>query len=358
MRYFITIGSPDCPNLGLPPLAKVASDVEAVAGLLAEESQGYSRALAAELPLGAPSGVIKHELGEWFLGDARTESDCVVIYVAGHGDSHGQFGAHCLLTSDTKPRAIYTAVKTGELVDLIFAAARYPRNVLLILDVCFAGKGAGEVIAEIGRSLKKGFPSGAGFWVIATADRNTEAYDGAFVRAWQALMADKSGAWLSSGGKRFLYPADFAYAVNEHLGLSSRQRVIPLGVGGPDVPTFIKNPWYTPEARRIECGHREPLEPEGARRRHDRRDQVVLHRAGGGAGGVPGVVAGGDFGRTRPRRHGGAGVGEVGRARAGGAEPRRARARSRELTLAGSKRQKWLPRSPSSSATRCPGPTI
>ena len=103
------------------------------------------------------------------------------------------------------------------------------------------------MIAEIGRSLKKGFPSGAGFWVIATADRNTEAYDGAFVRAWQALMADKSGAWLSSGGKRFLYPADFAYAVNEHLGLSSRQRVIPLGVGGPDEPTFIKNPWYTPE---------------------------------------------------------------------------------------------------------------
>ena len=93
MRYFITIGSPDCPNLGLPPLAKVASDVEAVAGLLAEESQGYSRALAAELPLGAPSTLIKRELGEWFLGDARTESDCVVIYVAGHGDSHGQFGA-------------------------------------------------------------------------------------------------------------------------------------------------------------------------------------------------------------------------------------------------------------------------
>ena len=91
MRYFITIGSPDCPLLGLPTLGKVGSDVEAVAGLLGAKPQGYSRALAAELPLGAPSGVIKHELGEWFLGDARTEGDCVVIYVAGHGDSFGQF---------------------------------------------------------------------------------------------------------------------------------------------------------------------------------------------------------------------------------------------------------------------------
>ncbi|MGO8900288.1 MAG: hypothetical protein ACLQU5_18330, partial [Isosphaeraceae bacterium] len=245
MRYFITIGSPECPYLGLPPLANVGSDVEAVAGLLGAKPQGYTRALAAELPLGAPSGVIKHELGEWFLDDARTEGDCVVIYVAGHGDSHGQFGAHCLLTSDTKPRAIHTAVKTEELVDLILAATRYPRNILLILDVCFAGRGGGEVVAEVGRSLKKGFPSGAGLWVVATADRNTEAYDGAFVRAWRALMADENGAWLPWGGKEFLHPADFVLAVNEYLGLGSRQRIIPFCVGGPDTPTFIKNPRYT-----------------------------------------------------------------------------------------------------------------
>ena len=36
-------------------------------------------------------------------------------------------------------------------------------------------------------------------------------------------------------------------------------------------------------------------------------------------GGVPGVVAGECLGRTRPSRHGGAGVREVGRTRAGGA---------------------------------------
>ena len=162
MRYFITIGSPECPHLGLKPLAKVGSDVEAVAELLNAESQGYSRALAAELPLGAPSGVIKHKLGKWFLGDARTEGDCVVIYVAGHGDCFGQFNAHCLLTSDTEPRDIDTVVKVEELIERIFAAVRYPRNVLLILDVCYAGRGAGEAIAKVGTSLKKAFPSGGG----------------------------------------------------------------------------------------------------------------------------------------------------------------------------------------------------
>jgi len=247
MRYFITIGSPECPHLGLPKLAKVGSDVEAVAELLNAESQGYSRALAAELPLGTPSGVIKHKLGKWFLDDARTEGDCVVIYVAGHGDSFGQFTAHCLLTSDTEPRNIDTVVKVEELIERIFAAVRYPRNVLLILDVCFAGRGAAEAVAKVGTSLKKAFPSGAGLRVVATADRNSEADDGPFVRAWQALMADKNGAWLSPGGKKYLYPDEFVLAVNEYLGPASPQRVVPFCAGGPDEPTFIKNPWYTPD---------------------------------------------------------------------------------------------------------------
>jgi WD40 repeat protein len=246
-RFLITLGSPDCLGLGLQTLKNVSGDVEAISQLLRADSQAYSHALTAELPLGVSSTQIKNALGNWFLDATRTENDCVVIYVAGHGDNLGQFGSHCLLTSDTKPRAVYTAVRTNDLVDLIFAAARYPRSVMLILDVCFAGKGAGDVVAEVGRNLKKGFPSGAGFWVIATTDRNTEAYDGAFVRAWQALMNDKTGAWLSPGGKPFLHPGDFVVAVNEYLGLTnSQQRVIPFCVGGPDEPKFIKNPWYSP----------------------------------------------------------------------------------------------------------------
>jgi NACHT domain/Caspase domain len=247
MRHFITIGSPECPLLGLRKLAKVEDDVKAVAELLGSESQGYGRALAAELPLGTPSGVIKRQLGKWFLDAARTEADCVVIYVAGHGDSLGQFSAHCLLTSDTEPRDVDTVVKVEELVERIFAAVRYPRNVLLILDVCFAGKGAGEAVAKIGMSLKKAFPSGAGLWVVATADRNSEADDGAFVRAWQALMADKNGAWLSPGGKKYLYMDEFVVAVNDYLGPANPQRVVGYVALGPDEPTFIKNPWYTPD---------------------------------------------------------------------------------------------------------------
>ncbi len=171
----------------------------------------------------------------------------MVIYVAGHGDSFGRFSAHCLLTSDTEPHDIDTVVKVEDLIERIFSAVRYPRNVLLILDVCFAGKGAGEAVAKVGTSLKKAFPSGAGLWVVATADRNSEANDGPFVRAWQALMADKNGAWLSPGGKKHLYLTEFVLAMNEYLGPASPQRVVPFCVGGPDEPTFIKNPWYTPD---------------------------------------------------------------------------------------------------------------
>ncbi len=129
MRYFITIGSPECPHLGMPPLAKVRHNVEAVAVLLTSESQGYSRALAAA---GAAAGHVirghQAQLSKWFLDEARTEADSVVIYVAGHGDSFGLFSAHSLLTSDTEPHNIDTVVKVEDLIERIFAAVRVRRT--------------------------------------------------------------------------------------------------------------------------------------------------------------------------------------------------------------------------------------
>jgi WD40 repeat protein len=246
-RYLIAIGSPECPLLGLEKLKYVASDVATVAELLGSEQQAYARVLADELPLGAPSGAIERHVEEWFLAPERVESDCVVIYFAGHGDSVTRFQQHCLLTSNTQDKKITTAVKTAELVEFIFAADRHPQNVLLILDVCYAGKGAGEAIAQFAGELKKDFPQGTGLWIIATSDRNSKAYDGAFVRAWRDLMTDKYGAWRPSSSLQYISPTQLAYTVNHILGDDGKQQLVPLGGGGPIEPQFIKNPWYAPQ---------------------------------------------------------------------------------------------------------------
>jgi hypothetical protein len=66
MRFLIIIGSPECPHLGLAKLENGGGDVNAVARLLCAESQGFSRALTEELPIGSPSAVIRDELGDWF----------------------------------------------------------------------------------------------------------------------------------------------------------------------------------------------------------------------------------------------------------------------------------------------------
>src|SRR5687768_973887 len=114
-RYVLTVGSPECPRLGLPPLRRVAEDVERVASFFTTPEQGCERALTAELPLGASSGQIRESLSAWFADADRRETDCVVLYVAGHGDAGTRFLDHCLLTSDSNPRRSDLALRTAEL---------------------------------------------------------------------------------------------------------------------------------------------------------------------------------------------------------------------------------------------------
>jgi WD40 repeat protein len=242
-RYLLTIGSPRCPGLGLPELARVESDVRRVSGLLTTWPQEYQHVLTEELPIGSSSHQIRTALASWFTADARAEDDHIIVYVAGHGDSFGKFPDHCLLTADSLENREDTVIRTAELPRFFFAGKASPQNVLLMLDVCYAGQGAGESMIE-SMKLKREFPNGSGFWVIVSADKNTEAADGAFVTAWLDVM-ERDDAWLGEGGTQFLNPMDLTTAINSRLEGDSQQRVIPYVVGGPNEARFLINPRYT-----------------------------------------------------------------------------------------------------------------
>lgn len=245
-RYLITIGSPECPALGLSVLPRVAGDVQRITSLLTDPVQGYEHALAEELPLGATARQIEDSLCAWFASDQRSESDCVVVYVSGHGDSGAKFRDHCLFTRDSDPRRPNSIIRTAEMVRWFFdGEGDRPQNVLLILDVCYAGQGAGEAGAELmgaqSNALRAG---GAGFWVIAASDPNTEAWDGAFVNALLAVMKDE--AWLPPGGGEFLSPASLTEGVNGWFQQKRQaQRALFYTVaGGRLAAPFIKNPGF------------------------------------------------------------------------------------------------------------------
>src|SRR3954468_17673933 len=130
-RYIITIGSPECPGLGLDVLRRVAEDVARIAHFFTRSDQGYEHALGTELPLGATARQIEDNLCAWFAREDRRESDCVVVYIAGHGDFGLKFRDHCLLTSDSDPRLANSAIRTAELARWFFGGGgARPQNVL------------------------------------------------------------------------------------------------------------------------------------------------------------------------------------------------------------------------------------
>jgi Caspase domain len=244
-RFLITIGSPECPRLGLAPLARVAEDVRRVRQFFTSAEQGYEQVLAAEIPLAATARQIQDGLVAWFAREDGRDSDCVLVYVAGHGDFGEVFRDHCLLTVDSEQRLVNSIIRTGDLVRWMYGGGRGPQNVLLILDVCYAGQGAGEVGAELSKVQSRALGGGAGFWVIATSDPNSAAGDGAFVDAFLATMQDE--AWVARGGARFVSPGALCLGVNDWFQRRRHPQKALLyiaGGGGADWP-FIRNPGFT-----------------------------------------------------------------------------------------------------------------
>jgi len=273
-RFLITIGSPLSPGMGARELFRVESDVQRVVAVMTSEPQNYRHVLTAELPLGSSSQQIRTALATWFADDQRTEEDCVLVYIAGHGDSLGKFPDHTLLTVDSIEHREDTVVRTADLPRWFFGGKSSPQNVLLILDVCYAGQGAGESMKE-SMKLKREFSTGSGFWAIVSADKNTEAGDGTFVSAWLDVM-EGDDAWLGEGGTQYLNPTDLTAAINARLGSNSPQRAIPYVAGGPNEARFLVNPRYTRKWDGLLVEEQAHWDPK---RRYLRCAGMVLHRA-------------------------------------------------------------------------------
>jgi hypothetical protein len=244
-RYLIAIGSPHCPNMGLSSLGGVKTDIERVVQLFTSEAQGYERVLADQIRPGATASTIKNALSAWFSSPERKASDCVIIYYAGHGGEEGNFGSHYLFTVDSDADNLSsTAIETSELVKCFFeGAGDRSANILLILDVCYAGQGGDQLTAALSKS--QNVIKGSGFWIISSVDSRTEAADGAFVDALEEAFQDFN--WMSSQDE-FLNPHNFKDAINDCLKrecLKKKQAISQAEINvlrSSTSAVFIRNP--------------------------------------------------------------------------------------------------------------------
>ncbi|MDP8934159.1 MAG: caspase family protein, partial [Cyanobacteriota bacterium] len=182
-RFLIAIGSSSCPKMGLADLARVESDVEQVVNLFTGIQQGYERVLSDLISIDAEAEEIKEALSKWFGSSDRSQDDIVILYYAGHAGENGNLGSHYLYTFNSRPEHLSAkAIETQQLVRCLFEGNNnYPENVLLILDVCYAGAGANGIIQSL--TSASSTRNRSGFCVLCSTDSDTEAGDGDFVDA-------------------------------------------------------------------------------------------------------------------------------------------------------------------------------
>jgi WD40 repeat protein len=246
-RYVIGIGLPRCDGMGLDALKRVDGDVQQITDYLVSQ-QGYVRALTNEIPSGAPAGTVRRELSRWFASDERRSDDTVVLYVAGHGGPAGRRGRHHVFTVNSNPgEPDETAIATARLGVILFdGEGERPQNVLLILDTCSSGSGAGHVAAMIAEA--KGAVQdapGAGFWVIASAGPDSGAGDGHFISGLLAVIGGEKCAPI--GGTVFIDPLTLVEEINEWFRVQKHPQAAQVDlVGGGQRPRgFLRNPNFT-----------------------------------------------------------------------------------------------------------------
>ena len=238
-RFLIAIGSSWCPQMELPKLARVKSDVDRVVDLFEGPQQGYTRVLSDQILIDAEAEDIKNALSKWFGCLERSQDDIVILYYAGHAAYDGNLGSHYLYTSNSRPELLSTkAIETKQLVRWLFEGNNnYPENVLLILDVCYAGAGANGIIQSLtsGSSTRK--PSG--FCVLCSTDSDTEAGDGHFVDALVSVL--KNSDWEDND--EFLELSKLRNKINEYFqSKASAQKATLSNIDSANPQTFIKNP--------------------------------------------------------------------------------------------------------------------
>jgi hypothetical protein len=239
-RFLIAIGSSSCPKMPVADLARVKSDVAQVVDLFTGPQQGYTRVLSDQISIDADTQDITNALSYWFSSNERSRDDIVILYYAGHAGENGNLGSHYLYTFNSEPDRLSTkAIETLQLVRWLFERKNddYPENVLLILDVCYAGSGASRILDRLTSDSTIRKPSG--FCVLCSTNSDTEAGDGDFVDALVSVL--KNSDWDDK--EEFLELSKLRDKINEYFqSKASAQQATLSTIDSANRQKFIKNP--------------------------------------------------------------------------------------------------------------------
>ncbi|MHA5047761.1 caspase family protein [Streptomyces sp. SD15] len=188
-RRFFAAGAAEYDDPEYLPLAGVVTDLSRMNALF---EQQLSYELAEELDARTAETLRKGLAGE--PGRTFRPEDTVVVYYSGHGTNANS--RHYLVCEESaRERPTATALATEDLVRIL--AERGARRLLLLIDTCWAGAGAGQAARSAAMEMAQRLEIYAdrqlvAFSVISAARDYQRAYDCAFSEALAETVHGKA----------------------------------------------------------------------------------------------------------------------------------------------------------------------
>src|SRR5450755_510792 len=241
-HLLIAAGTSKYDNLGeMDQRPQLIEAVSSVVGLFTKTLKHYERQLEA-IARNPPAGKLRKSLDRWFAAQDRDPSDWVVLYYTGHGEVVGSDSLY-LLTSDFEPNLYAgTAFALRDLADMVLAkrsemVTRQVKNLLVIIDACFAGVGAVQLANDLAKTFRQ--TSQGMFYVLGAALPRQEAKAGALAKALVETIEDLSNRNVT---QEFLFLDQIVPAINSRLRV---HEAVLCSVTAPrEVPQFFPNPHY------------------------------------------------------------------------------------------------------------------
>jgi hypothetical protein len=236
-RTFVAIATSAYEDLALPALP-VAEEVRTLAAWFCGDGLGDRRFTHRyrELADNPTKDQIRTVLEDPASSQKWRASDAAVVFITGHGMLADD--THWLVLRQSRTDALRaTALKTVDIVGWL--ADTGIEHLLLVLDTCYAGKVAGDIV-RFDQDLPK-------TWlVMASTAKNDEAVPGKLTGAVQEFLDELGGSTGQKYGlDRYLTVEEFHSAIEEKLGGSQRVVLVQGSqTSGPHV--CLPNPKYQP----------------------------------------------------------------------------------------------------------------
>lgn len=177
----------------LSPLPAAPWELDTIEDLL--RPFGYE-AVLPQIRLDAKAPAILDALGEFFASGERTSDDVVIFYFTGHARALASGNLYLLPRGANLNNPARTAIRCANLAEVFFEGSNpRPENVWVLLDVCSAGLGAAQLVAEVLDSYRgiEFRSKNRGFVTFAAAAGTQEAKQRTFVTALREAIADFRG---------------------------------------------------------------------------------------------------------------------------------------------------------------------